>query len=115
MELSIALPPSPHRVCVFGIGDGVDKAMVTKLANAGRGHYEFVTSLDRSMETSVMNAMRTALTPAAVDLSLSLEPSEDFQLEVEKLPTAVYQGESHVITGKVKSKVSRRPNKYISA
>ncbi len=62
---------STCRLHAFGIGTGVDRDLVTKLAQAGGGVHDFIqTTQDRSMESKIMNALRATMQNSAYDFNI---------------------------------------------
>uniref|UniRef100_A0A8B9L8Q9 Si:ch73-265h17.2 n=1 Tax=Astyanax mexicanus TaxID=7994 RepID=A0A8B9L8Q9_ASTMX len=57
-----------HRCFTFGIGEGASTALITGMAQNGRGHAQFITGSDR-MQPKVMQSLRYALQPAVIDIT----------------------------------------------
>ncbi len=94
-----------HRFSAFGIGNSVDRDLVEKIAKAGHGDHKFVTSMDRSMETSVMNAMRGVMVASATDFQFSLVSEKDVSLNVRDIPSTICLGESKMLFATLEGKV----------
>ncbi|XP_049330342.1 von Willebrand factor A domain-containing protein 5A isoform X2 [Astyanax mexicanus] len=57
-----------HRCFTFGIGEGASTALITGMAQNGRGHAQFITGSDR-MQPKVMQSLHYALHPAVDDIT----------------------------------------------
>ena len=88
------------RVFTMGLGEGVDRALLSSLAKSKRGQFTFVESAS-VLESRVASVYRHIEAPVLVDLSLSADGPTLTQIYPQTLPD-LFQSDELMVAGRVR-------------
>lgn len=90
----------PAHIFTFGIGPSVNRALLQRMAQAGRGTAEFL-QLDEDIEGAIIRFQDRVAFPLVTDLELACENGQIWDVYPSRLPD-LYLGQPLEITGRVK-------------
>jgi Ca-activated chloride channel homolog len=95
------------RIFTFGIGPSVNRALLQRMAQAGRGTAEFL-QLDEDIESAIIRFQDRVAFPLVTDLALTLEKGQAWDIYPALLPD-LYLGQTLEIVGQFKPQGSGQP------
>uniref|UniRef100_A0A673XI06 von Willebrand factor A domain-containing protein 5A-like n=2 Tax=Salmo trutta TaxID=8032 RepID=A0A673XI06_SALTR len=99
-----------HRCFSFGIGEGASSALISGVAKQGGGHAQFITGQDR-MQPKVMQSLRFALQPAAVDISVKWNVPNGVSVTPLSPPIRMlFQGQRALLYAQITGEVGALPS-----
>ncbi len=87
------------RISTIGLGIDVNEALLRRIAEAGQGHYYFAENA-RTLTKILRDGLQTTVTPVAKDVTLEIEPGEQFVIE------RIHGGDPENRTGKRSARIA---------